>query len=116
MQPQQNNSSQLKMKDDDAMASRNSSSLQSAKSEQDRNTDKPRMADEASGVLASIKQGASQVASKAEEMASDAFDKTKEYGEKLVSETGATIKRYPTQALVIAGAVGVLVGFLVARR
>ncbi len=116
MQAQPINSSQGKMKEEDSFMGKNGGAPATSKMDKDGSTDKSRLSEEASGVISNLKHGASQVASRAEEIASDVFDKSKEYGEKLVSDTGSAITRYPAQSLLIAGAVGTLVGYLIARR
>lgn len=115
MQHQTANNSHGK-KDEESSFTKNPGSATSTWNAKDRNTDTAKLPEEAAEAVSNLKQGASQIASKAEDAISDAFEKTKGYGEKLVSEAGSAIKRNPTEALLIGGGVGLLVGFLLARR
>ena len=58
-----------------------------------------------SDIVSTIKQGATDVDSKAQE-----------FGENAVDETSSMIRRYPGRSLAVGLGIGCLVGILIARR
>ena len=64
-----------------------------------------------SGVVSNFKTGATQAASKVQDVAGDLVSGAQEYGEMALEETSGFIKKYPAQSIAAGFGVGILVGY-----
>ncbi len=66
--------------------------------------------------LSSIKEKAYEYKDKAQDMASDALDKVKDYGGHALDRSGSFIRRYPAPVILAGLCVGIVTGFFIGRR